>query len=121
MSPNARILIVEDDDSIREFIEMGLEDEGYDSAAAADGAAALALLGAYQPHIILLDLHMPHMDGQAFVEAYRQLPPPHAKIIVLTASRDATTAAQTIAADSVLAKPFDLDDLYGTIRAFLPA
>jgi CheY-like chemotaxis protein len=114
-----RILVIEDDESIRDFIEMGLEDEGYSTAAAADGEAALSLIPEYQPNIILLDLHMPHMDGPAFVQAYRRLPTPHAKIIMLTASRDAHTAAQRTAVDGLLTKPFDLEDLYNTIQSFL--
>ncbi|HEX6289953.1 MAG TPA: response regulator transcription factor [Herpetosiphonaceae bacterium] len=121
MRDNVRILIVEDDESIRDFIEMGLEDEGYQSAVAADGAIALALIPTYRPNIILLDLHMPNMDGRTFVDLYRQTPAPHARIIMLTASRNPTTAAAEIGADGLLAKPFDLDDLYATIKAFLPA
>jgi len=121
MQQPTRILVIEDDDSIRDFIEMGLEDEGYSTAVASDGAAALSLIPQYQPNIILLDLHMPHMDGPAFLQAYRRLPVPHAKIIMLTASRDAQSAAQKTAVDGLLTKPFDLNELYNTIQSFLPA
>lgn len=121
MSNPARILIVEDDDSIRDFIKMGLEDEGYDSVTASNGLAALAAIPEYQPNIILLDLYMPQMDGRAFVDAYHQTPAPHAKIIMLTASHDVAATTRAIPVDGVLAKPFDLDDLYRTIQAFLPA
>jgi DNA-binding response OmpR family regulator len=119
MQQPARILVIEDDDSIRDFIEMSLGDEGYSTAAAPNGAVALSMIPEYQPTIILLDLYMPHMDGSAFVHAYRQLPTPHAKIIMLTAARDTQTAVLNTAVDGVLAKPFNLDELYATIQAFL--
>jgi len=113
-----RVLVVEDDEGIREFVSMALADEGYDVAAAPHGAAALALVRQAQPNLILLDMRMPVMDGWEFSRAYRQTPPPHAPIIVLTAARDAADRAEQIDADGYLAKPFDVDDLLDLVNRY---
>ena len=106
-----RILFIDDDESIREFVSMALVDEGYDVNTAAHGAAALEVIPAYQPDLILLDMRMPIMDGWAFLKAYRQEPPPHAPIIALTASRNAPDAQVPPDVNNFLAKPFDLNEL----------
>ena len=119
MSGGACILLVEDDDSIREFIEMALTDEGYTVVTASDGAAGLAAASRASPRLILLDMRMRGLDGWAFSRAYRESPEPHAPIVVLTAARDAGASAAEIEADGFLAKPFDLDDLLALVRRFL--
>ena len=106
-----RVLVVDDDASIREFLDLALQDEGYEVVHAVHGAAALELVEQRQPDVILLDMRMPVMDGWAFARAYRQKPGPHAPIIVLTAARDAAESAAQIQADDFLAKPFDLGEL----------
>jgi CheY-like chemotaxis protein len=117
--------VVDNDESIRAVVAEALRDEGYQVAQAADGGAALALLAAWPPDRILLDLLMPGMDGWAFMEAYQQLAPPYAPVILLTAA--ALTADGTIAgrplptAAGVLAKPFDLDGLLAAVQAAPPA
>src|SRR5689334_2421690 len=80
------ILLVEDDESIREFIGAFFEDEGYHFATAVNGAEALKVVARLQPALILLDIYMPLMDGRAFAAAYRELPGPHAPIIGMSAN-----------------------------------
>jgi CheY-like chemotaxis protein len=106
-----RILVVDDDASIREFIEMALTDEGYEVALATNGREALDQLAADSPSLILLDMAMPVMDGRAFAEAYRATPGPHAPIVVVTAAHEAAERAAQVRADDYIAKPFDLDRL----------
>lgn len=116
MSQRQRILVVDDDESIREFIEMALSDDGHEVRTAADGRAALELIEGWKPTLILLDMRMPGMDGWKFSRAYRAGPGPHVPIIVLTAARDAAQSASEIAADAFLAKPFDLAELLELIE-----
>lgn len=111
MSEAGPILVVDDDQGIRDFVGMALTDEGYDVVTAPHGAAALELASARVPSVILLDMRMPIMDGWEFARAYRQRPGPHAPIVVFTAARDAAERAAQIAADGVLPKPFDLTEL----------
>jgi CheY-like chemotaxis protein len=110
------ILIVDDDDAIRELIEMALVDEGYEVALATNGQEALDKLGAARPRLILLDMAMPVMDGWAFAAAYRARPGPHAPIVVVTAAHEAAARAAQVAADDFIAKPFDLNRLLETVE-----
>ena len=112
------VLVVDDDESIREFIGEALADEGYVVRTAPDGRAAFEVLGAARPDLILLDMRMPVMDGWEFARAYRESAPAGGRvpIVVLTAARDAAGRAAEIAADGYLAKPFGLQDLLETVR-----
>lgn len=106
-----RILVIEDDDTIRELLETTLGEEGYAVASAASGGEALELLTRFDPGLILLDLRMPGIDGRAFAKSYRARPGRKAPIAVVTAARDPALAAAQIQAAGFLAKPFDLADL----------
>jgi two-component system, chemotaxis family, chemotaxis protein CheY len=121
MSTRAPILVVEDDEAIRELITTVLADEGYDLVSAENGAAALDVINVYAPRLILLDMRMPVMDGWGFASAYRQREGQHAPIVVLTAARDAALWAADIKADDFLAKPFALIDLLSLVSKYVKA
>ena len=114
----SRVLVVDDDASIRQFISMALADAGYEVATASHGGEALESAGASPPDLILLDMRMPVMDGASFARAYRARPAPHAPMVVLTAARDAAVSAAAIVADGFLPKPFDLRDLLRMVDDF---
>ena len=120
MSSGRRVLVVDDDENIRDFVVLALTEEGYEVVTAPDGRVALDLAAAQPPALILLDMRMPVMDGWAFALAYRALPPPHAPIAVLTAARDAAKYAAEISADAHLAKPFGLAELSRLVARFVP-
>jgi DNA-binding response OmpR family regulator len=113
-----RVLVIDDDPSIRQLIVYALGDEGYQVDEAADGHAALQLIGQQHPDILLVDMKMPHMDGWEFVRLYRARYDHRAPIIVLTAARDAAQRGADVDAESTIAKPFDLDVLVERV-AFL--
>lgn len=115
MSDERQILVVDDDPSIREFLELALVDEGYRVSCAANGEVALDLARQTPPDLILLDMRMPVMDGWEFARRYRESPPPWAPILVITAAVDAARRAAEIDADGYLAKPFDLAELLRTV------
>ena len=119
MSATELVLVVDDDEGIREMVEIALSDEGYEVMTAPHGAAALDLLQERPPSLILLDMRMPVMDGWQFAQAYHQRPGPHAPIIVVTAAREASDRAAQIGADGVLAKPFLLTDLIAVVEGHL--
>jgi CheY-like chemotaxis protein len=110
-----RILLVDDDESIRQVVSIFLTDEGHEVVGVGNGRAALDVLPGFQPEIILLDLRMPVMDGVEFVRTYRALPGPHAPIIAFVAALHAEEQRDQIGAVTVLAKPFDLEDLLGAV------
>ena len=118
--PSGYLLVVEDDQEIRDFVALVLEAEGYTVRTASNGLEALEVVHDNPPRLILLDMRMPVMDGWHFVQAYRQQPGPHAPILVVTAALDPQHTAREVQADGYLAKPFNLDDLVGLLRRFTP-
>jgi two-component system, chemotaxis family, chemotaxis protein CheY len=116
----ATVLVVDDEDSIREFVSLALCDEGYNVETAPNGAVALELAERLQPDLILLDLRMPVMDGWQFLAAYRETPQPHSRVVVLTAARESANGAEDIEADAFLAKPFDLEQLFDLVQSLPP-
>ena len=113
-----RALVVDDDAVIREAVAEALEMEGYETRTAADGAQALARMEDWTPHVIVLDLMMPVMDGWHFREAQRAHPAASGvPVVVLSASQRLAEAQETLGPAAVLSKPFRLADLLETIDA----
>jgi two-component system, chemotaxis family, chemotaxis protein CheY len=115
MTRAARVLVVEDDDGIRDLVDLVLSSAGYEVLTASDGAAALQVIGTVHPDLVLLDMRMPVMDGWEFARRYRARPEPHAPIVVLTAARDAAQRAAEIDANGYLGKPFDMTELLAMV------
>ena len=116
----SRVLVVDDDESIRQIVRLCLGDEGYEVFEAANGLDALALLPDCRPDLILLDLRMPVMDGWEFARRYRLGPGPHVPIVAFIAALNAEMEAADLDAASVLAKPFDLEELLAIVRRQIP-
>ena len=115
-----RILVVEDDDTLRETLTEVLLDEGHEVRAAAHGHEALDQLDGWVPHLILLDLMMPTMDAFAFRTRQRELGiAPQAWTIVISAARDLETAVTILDADGWIEKPFRLQEVVDTIDRLL--
>lgn len=119
MESEGCVLVVDDQDDIRQFIVMALADEGHAALAARNGEEALERIQHHSPRLILLDYNMPVCNGAQFAAAYREMPPPHAPIVVMTAAHDAKRRAQEVGADDVLGKPFDLDELLELVERYV--
>jgi CheY-like chemotaxis protein len=121
-----RVLVVDDDDDIRTMLELTLEAEGLEVVTAPHGAAALDVLTGSTPEtavrppvdVILLDMRMPVMDGWTFAQRYRETPPPHVPIVVLTAAVDASKSAAQIGAADSLGKPFAIEHLLDVLSRY---
>jgi CheY-like chemotaxis protein len=107
----ARVLIVEDDESIRQLVAYALGDEGHEIDEAVDGRTALAVIALRPPDVIVLDMKMPGMDGWEFARTYRQQYGDRTPMIVFTAATDAAARAAEVGAEAIVSKPFDLDAL----------
>lgn len=118
-----KILIVEDQQEIRELIRVTLEFEDYEIAEAGTGDAALRMLQGYQPDLILLDVMMPGgIDGIEVCRRVKSDPAlRRAKVVMLTAKSQASdrAAGLTAGADDYLVKPFSPLDLMKTIMRVL--
>lgn len=110
------ILVVDDEQPIRELLTLILEGEGYKVACAADGNEALRVANSTAHDAILLDLKMPGMDGTEFAKRYR-LTGGHAPIVVITAARAAESEAAEVDLCAYLAKPFELQVLLDSVKA----
>lgn len=120
-SAGRRILVVDDDQSIREMIMLALEDEGLEVIGAPEGESALAMIPELQPDLILLDTRMPIMDGREFATRYQQLDCASAPLIILTAGDNPEETAAELRADGYLPKPFDLTELSRVVDEHLRA
>ena len=116
-----KILIVDDEEDILCSLENRLKWKGFDVLKASDGEEGLALYKLERPHLILLDMHLPKLDGLEVLREIRELDP-KARIIVMTC--DATPSRAQLfmeeGADDFVAKPFDFTYLETSILAHLP-
>ncbi|MBX5449845.1 MAG: response regulator transcription factor [Thermogemmatispora sp.] len=114
-----RILLAEDEQALRDFVSRNLRVRGFEVLEAATGLEALALFEREQPHLLILDLMMPRMDGLEVCRRVRERST--VPIIVLTAldaERD-KVAALDLGADDYLTKPFGVEELLARVRAVL--
>jgi two-component system response regulator MprA len=114
------ILVVDDDQAVRDSLQRSLQYNGYEVSTAADGLQAMAKLAANRPDAVIMDVMMPRLDG---LEATRMLRAAgnDVPILVLTA-RDAVTDrvdGLDAGGDDYLAKPFALDELLARLRALV--
>ena len=109
---NRRILVVDDDASVREVLVLHLGRARYEVTAVESAEQALLTLGAFDPAIVVTDVRMPGMDGIALVEHLRGVAP-DVHVIVITAFEDMSTAVGAIRAGAYdyLVKPLDLDQI----------
>lgn len=117
-----RILLVDDQDAVRELVAMTLGDDEYELLDAADGETALRLARGFQPHLILLDVGMPKMDGFTVCRSLKRDPETKdIPVIMLTAAgADADRAAGRAAgADDYFTKPFSPTALMRKVQQML--
>lgn len=117
--PQALVLVVEDDVSLRRFLEGSLQKRGYRVLSAATGAEAEPLARSHNPDLVLLDLGLPDMDGVEVLESLRvwsQVP-----VVILSARHQERqkVRALDLGADDYLTKPFGMMELLARIRVAL--
>ena len=117
--PDARVLVVDDEKALRDFIRRNLEVRGYQVQTAATGLEALALMGPEPYDLIILDLMMPNMDGLETARRVREKS--IVPIIVLTALGEQADKVRAfdIGVDDYLTKPFGVEELLARVRAVL--
>lgn len=115
------ILLVEDDDDLRDLVKTILEMENFHVQTARHGQEALERVREHLPDLILLDMTMPVMDGRTFAREFRALHGDSVPIVVITAAQHAAGRAREIDAAGWVAKPFGFDELVSTVRSHLRA
>ena len=119
MSQAARILVVDDEKHIRELLEIGLGDEGYEVRSAPDGQVGLQIARDWAPDAIVLDVMLPKVDGFTLLPMFRKLT--EAPILMLSAKGETTdkVAGLTRGADDYVAKPFEMTELLARLETAL--
>ncbi|WP_166244806.1 response regulator transcription factor [Paenibacillus turpanensis] len=115
---NVRILLVDDEPHILQFLEMGLAGEGYQVRTAPDGMTAITVATDFQPHVVVLDVMMPGMDGFETCRLLKKKTT-NVSIIMLTAKDEVEDRVKglKLGADDYLVKPFSFDELLARIEA----
>ena len=114
-----RILLAEDEVALRDFVSRNLRARGFEVLEASNGLEAIALWEREDPHLLILDIMMPRMDGLEVCRRVRELSA--VPIIVLTAldAESDKVAALDLGADDYLTKPFGVEELLARVRAAL--
>ena len=115
--PATRILVVDDEPSIRKFVSASLRQEQYEVVQAIDGVSALQAMEASLPDLVILDIMMPNLDGFEVcrrIREWSQVP-----IIMLSTKDDETDKVKALhlGADDYLSKPFGIDELVARVEA----
>jgi DNA-binding response OmpR family regulator len=119
LSMSDYILLVEDDSNIQQFLNMVLSKEGYRVVVASNGASALQITARQEPGLILLDMHMPTMDGATFLKTYQSAGRPRTPVVIVTVDHMTLSSQVRAAADHVLIKPFSIADLLVCVETYL--
>jgi two-component system response regulator PilR (NtrC family) len=107
-----KVLVVDDEQGMREFLTMLLEKQGHRVIAAADGADALKLVAKEPPDLVISDLRMPNVDGIGLLAGIRKQYPELPVILVTAyASSDSTIQAMRLGADDYITKPFRIEEI----------
>src|SRR5207244_2157620 len=116
------VLVVEDEESIREVIRDVLEDRGFLVKAAPNGAEALRMLDTVRPDVVVLDLLMPVMHGWDFMESYVDKTGGHAiPIVVVSVNPALPRSFNRFGVRQVVSKPFDVDVLIDAVEQAIPS
>lgn len=112
-----KILIIDDEPNILEFLEMGLLNEGFEVQTAGDGMTGVTLAKQFHPHVVILDIMMPGMDGFEVCRMLKKTE--NVSIIMLTAKDEVEDRVKGLntGADDYMAKPFSFEELLARIQA----
>jgi DNA-binding NtrC family response regulator len=111
----AKILLIDDEESVRTVLRIALERDGYDVEEAVNGRQGLALYGERPADLVITDIAMPEMNGlDMMVELTQKFL--NVKVIAMSGGADSLTVAKQLGACETVQKPFNLDQLLGMIR-----
>lgn len=113
-----KVLVVDDEPTLRHLIKTNLDFEGFDTLTAANGAEALEVIAREHPDVVLLDVMMPVLDGWGVLSALNEDPEGSPRVILVSAlARDHLhVRGWELGCTEYITKPFDFDDLIARIR-----
>ena len=122
MDDRLRALVVEDDPATRRMLVQFLQDEGFESFGAHDGAHAVRTASAGRPDVIVLDMGLPVLDASGFVERWRARDgASDVPLVGISGRPHGEALARALGAAAFFAKPIELDALAASVRALATA
>ena len=114
-----RVVVIDDERHLRELLELGLAEDGFEVRSAADGRSGLQLVREWRPDAIVLDVMLPFLDGLELLPMLRRVT--EAPILMLSAKSDTGDRITGLrrGADDYLAKPFEMSELVARIQSAL--
>jgi two-component system, OmpR family, KDP operon response regulator KdpE len=112
-----RVLVVDDERSIRRYLRAVLADQGYEVIEAERGEVAIAAAARHRPDVVLLDLGLPDIDGLVVIERLREFTAVPIIVLSVREHEDDKVAALDAGADDYLTKPFGTSELLARLRA----
>lgn len=115
-----KILIVEDDKNIRDYLVDALKEAGYSTKSTGDGAEAIKMVKDSKPDLVVLDLGLESIAGETVCEEVKKMHP-ELPVIILTAKSTSTEVVHgfDLGADDYISKPFEIDELLARVRTRL--
>ena len=114
-----RILLVDDEESIRKVATAYLEAEGYEVHTATDGQQGLAIFRRYQPDLVILDIMLPGIDGLAVLQTIRRESDVYVMLLTAKSEEMDRVIGLTVGADDYLTKPFSPRELVARVKAMM--
>jgi len=118
---NRTIVVIDDNDDVRDFLTLILEGEGYKVLPVEEAETALVMIKRLRPALITLDIELPRVDGLQLLESLKtdedtmSIP-----VVILSAKRKSLRDFRATKADWIIEKPFDLKDLQLAINTLIP-
>lgn len=120
MPPGGKILVVDDEPSMRDLLRLHLANNGYEVLAAEDAIVAGHLVVKEKPDLLIVDVHMPYMDGYEFVDALKKDPETRdIPVVFLSTDDDVAAQASRLGAAAYLPKPVTADRLLDVVRLYV--
>ena len=117
---SAKVMVIDDSQTIRRTAETLLSREGYTVVTAQDGFEALAMIADHRPDIVFIDIMMPRLDGYQACALIKGNPKFRSTPVIMLSSKDGLfyrARGRIVGSDEYLTKPFTRDDLLGAVRA----
>jgi DNA-binding response OmpR family regulator len=116
-----RILVIEDNLDLRDYLRLALESQGYDVLTARNGQEALGYMNGHPVDVVLTDLFMPEMDGIETIAALRKSFP-NVRVVAMSGRPgvDYLAVARELGVNQTLRKPFDIEELLAALKEVAP-
>ena len=121
MNEPRRVMVIDDDNAVREILTLALQAEGYEVASASDGAEGLEKLAQRSADVVIVDMRMPYVDGARFCRLYARQVGGGGPVILMTARAGRPTSIDLPGVVETVTKPFDLDEVFGSVARVVAA